>query len=99
MCVPAVVTDVKGNREVVKHGLNGLVVPFGDRVALSDAINKVFADRKKSQIMGYEGRRIALEHFDQTSVFEKVKEVYASLLRKNGLPVPKYQPTPCMDDG
>lgn len=99
MCVPAVVTDVKGNREVVKHGLNGLMVPLGDRVALADAINKVFADRKKSQIMGYEGCRIALEHFDQTSVFEKVKKVYASLLLKNGLPVPKYQQMPYMDDG
>jgi glycosyltransferase involved in cell wall biosynthesis len=93
MCVPVVVTDVKGNREVVKHGLNGLIVPHGDRAALTNAISKLLHDRKKRQIMGYVGSRIALEHFDQTSVFERVKRTYIHLLRKGLLPVPKYKPT------
>ena len=34
MGVPAVVTDVKGNREAVVHECNGLLVPLGDVPAL-----------------------------------------------------------------
>lgn len=88
MKVPCVVTDVRGCREAVEHGRNGLLVPLGDVRALAEAILEILLDPEKARRMGEEGRRIALERFDERRVFEKVKCEYARLLREKGLPVP-----------
>jgi len=92
MRVPAVVTNVKGNREVVEHDRNGLLVPLGDVQALADAIIELLTDREKARRMGQEGRRMALERFDERLVFEKVKAEYVRLLREKGLPTPASRP-------
>lgn len=88
MGVPAVVTDVKGNREVVEHGRNGLLVPFGDIDALAGAILDVVTDTTKARAMGEEGRRIARERFDEQVVFKKVMREYSRLLADKGFHVP-----------
>lgn len=94
MKIPCVVTDIRGCREAVEHGRNGLLVPLGDVQALADAIIELLTDREKAQRMGEEGRRMALERFDERLVFEKVKAEYARLLREKELPVPKPRPSP-----
>jgi glycosyltransferase involved in cell wall biosynthesis len=88
MQVPAVVTNVRGNREAVEHGRNGLSVPLGNVQALVEAIVELLNDREKAQFMGEQGRRIALERFDERLVLKKMKAEYAWLLREKGLPVP-----------
>lgn len=88
MRVPAVATDVKGNREAVESGRSGLLVPLGDVPALAAAVVKVLGDRSGAWQMGEEGRRLALERFDERLVFEKVKAAYAELLARKGLAVP-----------
>ena len=87
MQVPCVVTDIRGCREAVDQGRNGLLVPLGDVQALADAIIELLTDREKAHCMGEEGRRMALERFDERRVFEKVKAEYARLLREKGLPM------------
>lgn len=89
MKVPCVVTDIRGCREVVEHGRNGLLVPLGDVQALAEAIVELLTDREKARRMGEEGRRMARERFDEQLVFEKVKAEYARLLREKGLPAPE----------
>ena len=39
-----VATDVGGNPELIEHEKNGLLVPFGDRSALTAAITRLLAD-------------------------------------------------------
>jgi glycosyltransferase involved in cell wall biosynthesis len=92
MSVPCVVTDIRGCREAVEHGRNGLLVPPGDVQSLADAMIELLTDREKARRMGEEGRRIALDRFDERLVFEKVKAEYARLLREKGLPVPEPRP-------
>jgi glycosyltransferase involved in cell wall biosynthesis len=89
MGVPCVVTDIRGCREAVEHGRNGLLVPLGDVPALAEAIVELLTDQEKAARMGAEGRRMALERFDERLVFERVKAEYARLLREKGLPVPQ----------
>src|SRR5262249_41354736 len=82
MGVPAVATDVKGNREAVEHGRTGLLVPLADVPALADAIVRVLTDTDRACRMGAESRRLALERFDERRVFDKVKAEYVDLLVK-----------------
>jgi len=80
MGVPCVVSDVKGNREVVTHGRNGFLVPFGDVTALSAAITQILTQPELASTMSNEGRRIAAAHFDERIVFDKVISEYRRLL-------------------
>jgi glycosyltransferase involved in cell wall biosynthesis len=80
MGVPAVVTDVKGNREAVLHGRNGLLVPLGDVPALAGAVVRLLTDKKLATRMGVNGRTMALERFDERATFETVKNEYRRLL-------------------
>ena len=89
MGVPSVVTDIRGCREAVEHGWNGLLVPPGDVPALARAMIDLLTDQEKARRMAAEGQRIARERFDEQKVFDKVKAEYARLLREKGLPVPE----------
>jgi glycosyltransferase involved in cell wall biosynthesis len=89
MGVPCVVTDVPGCREAVEAGHNGLLVPLGDAQALAGAILELLTDEEKARRMGAEGRRLARERYDERSVFEKVRDVYARLLIEKGLTPPQ----------
>lgn len=82
MGVPCVVTNIRGCRDAVEHGRNGLLVPLGDVDALANAIVNLLTDREESKRMGKEGRNMSLERFDERLVFEKVKAEYARLLRE-----------------
>lgn len=95
MRVPVVATNVRGNREAVEHGRNGLLVPLRDVRSLADVIVELLTDRDKAQRMGAAGRRIALERFDERLVFDKVKAEYARLLQEKGLPMPQL---PSLDE-
>ncbi len=85
MGVPAVATNVKGNREAVVHGRTGLLAPLGDVQALADAMLDIVDDAGRARNMGAEARALALERFDERAVVAKVKAEYVRLLRAKGM--------------
>jgi len=85
MKVPCVVTDVRGCRQAVTHGRNGLVVPVGDVPALARAIVGILTRPGLARRLGEQGRRRALREFDERSVFATVLAEYARLLQEKGL--------------
>ncbi len=89
MGVPCVVTDVRGCREAVEDGVNGSRVPLGDVPALADALVDILCDPNAARLMSVGGRRMALQQFDQTNVFDTVKSHYARLLADAGIRAPR----------
>lgn len=81
MGVPTVVTDIRGCREAVEHGVNGLRFPVRDSGALADAILELLRDEERRAAMGAAGRRMAEEQFDEQRVFDRVLREYERLLR------------------
>ena len=79
MGVPIVATDIRGCREVVDDGTNGLLVPVGNVAALTAAVDRLVASPELRSTMGAAGRRIASERFDERRVVERVMNVYRSL--------------------
>lgn len=88
MGVPAVVTDVKGNREVVTHERNGLLVPFGEPPALAAAILRIVTEPETARRMRAAALEMAAQRFDERLVFAKVQAAYARLLHEKDLPLP-----------
>ena len=53
--IPAIVTELPGQRELVTEGRCGLVVPCGDAAALAGAVEKLAADPALARQMGERG--------------------------------------------
>lgn len=81
MGVPAIVTDIRGCREAVDHGENGLLFPVGDTDALARSLVELLQDDGRRTRMGVTGRRIAEDRFDEQQVFDRVLSEYNRLLR------------------
>lgn len=61
---PVITTDVPGCRETVIDGVNGIIVPPRDAVALAGAMEKLILDPGQLAGMGAASRRMAEEKFD-----------------------------------
>jgi glycosyltransferase involved in cell wall biosynthesis len=81
MGVPSVVTDVRGCRQTVDHGVTGLIVPVRDPEALAGAILTLLRDESRRHGMGEAARQKAAREFDERIVFEKIRRTYERLLR------------------
>jgi glycosyltransferase involved in cell wall biosynthesis len=85
MGLPVVATDIRGCREVVEDGANGLLIPVGDPEALSAAIRKLGEDPGLRRVMGEAGRRRARQRFDERAVVSKVLHTYREVAQRKGL--------------
>ncbi len=74
-----VATDVPGCREVVRHGVNGLLVPPRDPAALAGALERLIGDAELRAAFGRAGREIALARLDERVVIPRILELYRSL--------------------
>jgi len=61
--VPAVVTDVGGNGEVVKDRETGFLVPLHDETGFADRIVSILTDAECAQALGYNSRVRARQYF------------------------------------
>ncbi|OPY28791.1 MAG: putative glycosyl transferase [Methanocella sp. PtaU1.Bin125] len=80
---PVVCTDAGGDREMVRDGVNGFVVPMRNPKALAEKINAVLSDADMRSRMGAASRRIAEEEFDWKLIAAQTKQVYEELLDSN----------------
>lgn len=79
MGLPAVVTNVGGNPEVLRHESDGLLVEHGDRDALADAIAGLASDCAKLAAMGESAKQRIAETFDVDAVCEEYVRLFACL--------------------
>jgi glycosyltransferase involved in cell wall biosynthesis len=77
---PIVATDVRGCREVVRHGENGLLVPPRDPKALAEALRVLIQDPDLRARMGRRGRQIAESDFSVEKVVRETLALYRELL-------------------
>ena len=78
---PIVTTDAPGCREIVRHGVNGLLVPIRDAAALADAIRTLLDDPALRARMGQAGREIVKKEFTIEAVVKATLDVYENLLQ------------------
>jgi glycosyltransferase involved in cell wall biosynthesis len=77
--IPAVVTDIPGNRAIVRDGENGVVVPVGDAEALAAGIVRLCRNADVRAAMGAAARRRVLEHYSMESVVTRLTALYGAL--------------------
>jgi len=79
-----VLTDIRGCREVVRHDVEGILVPARDGAALEAAITSLVRDGRLRERLGRAARVRALERFDERRVTETVLVNYRRVLASKG---------------
>ena len=80
-CGKAIIaTDVPGCREVVRHRVNGLLVPPRNAGALADAVAMLLENKELRYALGRRGREIVVKEFSATAVTGQTLALYRELL-------------------
>jgi len=78
--LPCVVSDIPGNRAVIDHEVNGLVVQVNNSVALAEAIVHLLNNPALRSSMGSHARKKAESEFDIRCVTDRLLEIYRFVL-------------------
>jgi glycosyltransferase involved in cell wall biosynthesis len=81
---PVVATAVDGTREIVDHGVDGVLAPPGDLEALARGVAGILAGRLPPGAAGKRERLV--REFDQDRMVRAQERLYAALLEEKGFP-------------
>lgn len=85
---PAIVSTATGIKDLIRHGVNGHVVPAGDVDALADSLRYFAADRRRLSAMGeaaWEAARQYSWRRFRKGIGDLVQSIWASSRRGRGL--------------
>ncbi len=92
--LPAVVSDIPGNRTVVTDGRTGLVVPVDDAPALASALERLLTDDGLRTRLGTAGRLAVEQVYSFDRVAAQYIDLYASTLATGDRHAPVGGTTP-----
>lgn len=82
--LPVVVTSIGANPDVVRDGIDGLVVPPHDPVRLAYALERLAREPLLRQEMGAAARERASTRFDRSVLRERLLHEYTAVMRSQG---------------
>ncbi|KAF0245241.1 MAG: group 1 glycosyl [Planctomycetota bacterium] len=74
--LPVISFDIDGAREVIEHGVTGLLLSPEDVGGLADALNRVASDLPAAQKWGVRGRDLCRERFSADAMVESLVNLY-----------------------
>jgi glycosyltransferase EpsD len=80
--LPVIVTDCRGNRDLVKSGKNGFVVGVDDTMACAHAIKILYNSNELREIFSDENRKL-IQQYSLENVIDDMKEIYSKQLEIN----------------
>ena len=81
---PVVATDVGGNRELVRDGETGLLVPPDDAGALAAALERLLADPALASRLAENGARFVRENLTVERMVGETERLYREVLSEWG---------------
>ncbi len=76
---PIITTDTSGCRDLVKHNVNGLLVPIKDARSLANAIDQLASMPQSLQEMGMQSRKLVEHNYAEEIVLSQTFDTYKSL--------------------
>ena len=78
--LPSVVSDIPGNRAVIDHEVNGLVVQVNNSGALAESIVRLLNNPTLRSSLGIRARKKAESEYDIHRVTDRLVEIYQTVL-------------------
>ena len=82
MGLPAIVTDINGSNEIIKEGINGLIIPAKDEVALKQAIHELMDNKCLYDKLKFNARDWITSRYEQKRVWELLLLEYKNKSRE-----------------
>lgn len=79
---PVIATNIRGCREEIDDGKNGILVPVKDSEKLAKAIVFLLNNINKAKEMGENARLNVEKYFSEEIVFDKIEKEYARLIEE-----------------
>ena len=76
---PIVATDVRGNNDLVKNGINGFTVPLNDSAAMADAVMKIYNSPQLALDFKNQNAK-EVKNYSVESVIDDMVGIYKDLL-------------------
>jgi len=81
---PVVATAAVGTRDVVAHGVTGLLAPVGDPVKIAHHIEQLLRDPALAARLGNAAAQMVAERYAQQRMVARTEELYLRLLQRGG---------------
>jgi glycosyltransferase involved in cell wall biosynthesis len=75
--IPVIGANAGGIPDVITHGEDGLIVPFGDVRALATSVGRLVDDPELRNRLGSQGKYKTLSHWTWDALFDDVRALYA----------------------
>ena len=85
MELPSIVTDINGSNEIIENGVNGLIIPVKDEVALYDKMKLLLNDKELRDKLSEPARPIIIDKFEQKFVWNELLKEYVRLLDEKNI--------------
>lgn len=89
--IPVVSTVLVGIPDLVHDGLNGLLVPPENAVALADALERMIGHPQWARDLGVAGMAWARLHFDRNDAIRRLRELFIWSAETRGRTSPPYR--------
>lgn len=77
---PVITSNIPGGKDLVQHGVNGLIVEPGDMAQLVEAITSLLSKDQRVH-MGQAGRKIVEQNYSKEKVINQYKKIYQTLMK------------------
>lgn len=86
--LPVVAFDAGGIKEWLIDGVNGYLVPWMDRAAFADRVDRLLGDKDLARRLGGEGRRLAEERFSFSGYIAGLEDLFSRAAQTSTLSTP-----------
>ena len=74
MGLPSIVTDINGSSEIIRDGVNGVIIPPRDTEALWKAMRDMLTDEAARRKMAANARNLIGSRYDRTFLWQELKK-------------------------
>ena len=86
--IPQIVTDVGGNAEAVRDGIDGLVVDTRSPSSIAEALRRLLSNGLLRREMGVNARTRACDLYSLSRCASAYQSLYLSLVQRGEIPGP-----------
>lgn len=81
--LPSIVTDINGSREIIKEGVNGMIIPVKNEEALLKVMVKMVEDKDGRERMALNARKMIEDRYEQKFVRGCLYQYYEEVMESN----------------